>query len=208
MDRAYSILHVKSVKEEDGFVRITGVASTPAVDKMGDIVEPLGARFKTPMPLLWQHDHSKPVGSVTFAEPTAKGIPFQAELPRIAETGTLKDRVDEAIQSMKYGLVTAVSIGFSAVEGKVERLKTGGLRFIEWSWHELSLVTIPANGQAVITAIKSADLAALASAGIERGEVVHAADESGHAKRIAVRLDKRPARSHQPLKIIKRINND
>lgn len=183
MDRAYSILQVKDLREEDGFVRIRGIASTPTVDRVGDVVEPMGAKFKTPMPLLWQHRHDAPVGNVTFAQPTKKGIPFEAELPIIKETGTLKDRVDEAIQSMKYGLVAAVSIGFSAVKDKVERLADGGLKFNEWNWHELSLVTIPANADAVITAIKSADQLALASAGIPREVAQPAADDSGHTKR-------------------------
>lgn len=200
MDRAYSVLHVKSVREEDGFVRIEGIASTPTVDRVGDVVEPMGARFKTPMPLLWQHRHDAPVGNVTFAKPTTKGIPFKAELPQIAEPGTLKDRVDEAIHSMKYGLVTAVSIGFSAIAEKVERLKDGGLRFVEWDWHELSLVTIPANADAVITAIKTADAAALASAGIARSGPAAAADDSGRTKRGPVQLVK-PTKPRQPLSV-------
>lgn len=202
MDRAYSILDVKSVQEESGFVRIKGMASTPTVDRMGDVVEPMGAKFKTPMPLLWQHRHDSPVGNVTFAQPTEKGIPFEAELPIILEDGTLKARVDEAIQSLKYGLVSAVSIGFSAVKDQVERMKDGGLRFKEWEWHELSLVTIPANAQAVITAIKSADNAALASAGNERGDVASAADDSGQSKRGPVRLKGHLHRKPQHLKII------
>lgn len=41
---------------------ITGTASTPTTDRMGDVVEPMGAKFKTPMPLLWQHESDKPVG--------------------------------------------------------------------------------------------------------------------------------------------------
>jgi hypothetical protein len=46
---------------------------------MGDVVEPMGAQFKNPMPLLWQHD-SQPVGQVTFGKPTKDGIPFEARL--------------------------------------------------------------------------------------------------------------------------------
>ena len=165
MDRAYSVLETKAVEEGAEFVTIRGIASTPTTDRMGDVVEPMGAKFKTPMPLLWQHQHEQPVGHVTFAQPTAKGIPFEAVLPVIKESGRLKDRVDEAIHSLKYQLVAAVSIGFRAVEGQIERLNTGGLRFKEWEWFELSLVTIPANSQAVITAIKSIDHEHLASAG-------------------------------------------
>lgn len=165
MDRAYSVLETKSIDDGAEFVTIRGIASTPTTDRMGDIVEPMGAKFKTPMPLLWQHQHEQPVGHVTFAKPTEKGIPFEAVLPVIKEAGRLKDRVDEAIHSLKYQLVAAVSIGFRAVEGQIERLKTGGLRFKEWEWFELSLVTIPANSQAVITAVKSIDNEHLASAG-------------------------------------------
>lgn len=202
MDRAYSVLHVKNVREEDGFVRIKGIASTPTVDRVGDVVEPMGARFKTPMPLLWQHRHDAPVGNVTFAQPTAKGIPFEAELPIITEEGALKTRVDEAIHSLKYRLISAVSIGFSAVKGQVDRMKEGGLKFKEWEWHELSLVTIPANADAVITAIKSADRAALASAGNGAEVVEPAADSSGHTKRGPVYLTAR--RKHQPVTITRK----
>jgi hypothetical protein len=62
MDRAYSLLEVKGIAEDSDYVTITGIASTPTTDKMGDIVEPMGAKFVTPMPLLWQHRHAEPVG--------------------------------------------------------------------------------------------------------------------------------------------------
>lgn len=155
--RAYSVLETKNMNEDEDKFYIEGIASTPSPDRMNDIVEPMGAKFKTPMPLLWQHDHSQPVGSVTFASPTKKGIPFKAEIPKIKEAGTLKERLDEAIQSIKYKLVTAVSIGFRPIEDAYEYMENGGIRFKEWEWYELSAVTIPANSEAVITAIKSVD---------------------------------------------------
>jgi HK97 family phage prohead protease len=165
MDRAYSVLSFKEMSEGDTHMTIKGTASTPTPDRMGDIVEPLGAKFSTPMPLLWQHDHRAPVGHVTFARPTKSGIPFEASIPLIKEAGNLKDRVDEAIQSLKYGLVAAVSIGFRSINDSVERLEGGGLRFKEWEWLELSLVTIPANSEAAISAVKSIDHAALSAIG-------------------------------------------
>lgn len=157
MDRAYSILTEKSISEDADFVYIKGIASTPSVDRVGDIMDPMGAKFKIPMPLIMNHKHDLPVGHVTFARPTSSGIPFNAKLPIVKETGRVKDRVDEAIHSLKYDLISAVSVGFKAVEGGVERIKSGGIRFKEWTWLELSLVTIPANSEAVITAIKSID---------------------------------------------------
>jgi hypothetical protein len=98
MNRAYTVLDIKSMEDDGEYVSVKGIASTPSPDRMDDIVDPMGAKFKTPMPLLWQHQHDKPVGHVTFAKPTKSGIPFEAQIPRIKESGRLKDRVDEAIQ--------------------------------------------------------------------------------------------------------------
>lgn len=161
MKRAYSVLNIHDVRrdltdDDDELVVIQGIASTPTADRIGDVVEPLGAQFKTPMPLLWQHDHQAPVGNVTFAKATKDGIPFTAQIPVIKEAGKLKERVDEAIQSLKYNLVSAVSIGFIPLEGAVEVIETG-LKFLKWEWMELSLVTIPANSEAIVNVVRSLD---------------------------------------------------
>lgn len=188
--RAYTILGTKNFDEDQDRVFIEGIASTPTTDRQGDVVDPMGAKFKTPMPLLWQHNHDKPIGTVTFAEPTKKGIPFKAELPKIKEAGNLKDRVDEAIQSMKYGLVNAVSIGFRAIEGAYEYMDNGGILFKEWEWYELSAVTIPANSEAVISAIKSVDKAHLPAFGPE-GESDSAQSPGDSGKERPIQLIKR-----------------
>lgn len=153
MDRAYSVLEIKGYDEDERVIE--GIASTPAADRMGDVVEPMGAKFALPMPLLWQHNHAAPVGHVEFAKPTEKGIPFKARIAKVDEPGKLKDRVDEAWQSVKSGLVRAVSIGFRSLEHSI--MKEGGYRFKQWEWLELSLVTIPANHEATINTIKSVD---------------------------------------------------
>lgn len=163
MNRAYSILTVKAVEENDQRI-IRGVATTPTPDRMGDIVEPLGVKFKNPMPLLHQHDAEKPVGTVKFDKPTKDGITFEASLPMIAEPGPLKDRVDTAWQEVKAGLIRAVSIGFRALEYAF--IEGGnGIRFIESEVLELSLVSVPANAGATITEIKSIDTSLRAATG-------------------------------------------
>jgi HK97 family phage major capsid protein/HK97 family phage prohead protease len=163
MDRAYSFLEIKAV-DEDARV-IEGIASTPTADRMGDIVEPMGAKFALPMPLLWQHDSHLPIGQVEFAKPTPKGIPFKASIlhPDKVESETLKERLREAWDSIKNKLVRAVSIGFRDLSHEV--MKDGGWRFTEWEWLELSAVTIPANADATITTIKSLDHEQLAASG-------------------------------------------
>lgn len=161
MNRAYSVLEVKAVDEEKRTIR--GIATTPEPDRVGDIVEPLGVKFKNPMPLLWQHKSDKPVGTVRFDKPTKDGITFEAKIASIDEAGTLKDRLDEAWQSVKLGLVRAVSIGFRALE--YAWMDDGGIRFIASEVMELSLVTIPANASATIHEIKSVDALLLAASG-------------------------------------------
>jgi len=168
MNRAYSLITLKSVDEDKRI--LSGVATTPTPDRMNDVVEPKGAEFSLPIPFLWQHDASQPIGHVTKAKVTKDGIEVQVQLAKIIDPGTLKDRIDEAWQSIKAGLVRGLSIGFKALE--FSRLEDGGLRFIKWSWLELSAVTIPANGEATITAIKSLDTALLAASGRERSGVV------------------------------------
>ncbi|WP_234851560.1 HK97 family phage prohead protease [Sinorhizobium meliloti] len=163
MNRMYSVLTVKAVEEEQRVVR--GIATTPNPDRVGDIVEPLGVRFKNPMPLLHQHDHDKPVGIVTFDKPTKDGITFEAKLPKIEEAGPLRDRIETAWGELKAGLVRAVSIGFRALE--YSWMDDGGIRFIETEVLELSLVTVPANADAVISTIKSIDRPLLAATGKE-----------------------------------------
>jgi HK97 family phage major capsid protein/HK97 family phage prohead protease len=153
MNRAYAILDIKAMSDDERVIE--GIASTPSADRMGDVVEPMGAKFALPMPLLWQHDSRQPIGHVEFAKPTAKGIPFKARLASTDEPGALKERLDEAWQSIKLGLVRAVSIGFRSLEHSY--MEGGGVKFHSWEWLELSAVTIPANADASITSIKSID---------------------------------------------------
>src|SRR5262245_44338550 len=173
MNRAYSLLNVKFVDTEQRKLR--GTATTPTPDRIGDIIEPLGVQFKNPMPLLWQHDHRKPVGWVNFSAPTKDGIEFEATLPQPEQAGNstaIRERIEEAWQSVKMGLVRAVSIGYRAIEVAELNPKEwfGQLRFLQSEVMELSLVTIPANAEAVISEIKSIDGPMLAALGKEATE--------------------------------------
>ena len=162
LNRAYSCLEIKSIDEEKR--EIVGIATTASTDRIGDVVESKGAEFKLPLPLLWQHDASQPIGHVTHAKITKSGIEVKASLVRVEDAGRLKDRLDEAWQSLKSGLVRGLSIGFQPIEH--ERIEgTFGIRFLKWMWLELSAVTIPANADASITAIKSIDLQQRAALG-------------------------------------------
>jgi HK97 family phage prohead protease len=155
VQRAYALLHVKGVDVERR--EFSGMATTPSPDRVGDIVEPKGVQFRNPLSLLLYHDSRLPVGEVKFGKATDAGIPFTASIPDVTEHGTLRDRVNEAWQSVKYGLIKGVSIGFRALDDGIEVLKTGGYRFTKTEVMELSLVSIPANSEATILSVKQFD---------------------------------------------------
>ena len=160
-DRAYSLIEIKSLDEDQRIIE--GIASTPSTDRVGDIVEPLGAKFKLPLPLLWQHRSGEPVGNVIFAKATESGITFKAQIAKIDDAGELKNLTDKAWQAVRPNgrqppLVRGISIGFIPTEVEpIKESKNYGLRIKEFELLECSLVTIPANADATITMVRSID---------------------------------------------------
>lgn len=146
MDRAYAILEFRSVNDEQRIIE--GIASTDMMDDYDSILDPAGARYSLPLPLLWQHDRESPVGEVTSAEVVGGQIRVRAQIRKIDEPGAFKDLTDKAWQGVRYRLVKGFSVGFLPI-------KTVKNRFTEWAWRELSLVTLPANSQATINSIRS-----------------------------------------------------
>lgn len=152
-NRAYSLLEIKGMDDDKRV--ITGLATSPVPDRVGDIVDPLGVKFTNPLPLLWQHQHDKPIGHVVFDKPTKRGITFTATLPKIEEAGPLKDLIDMAWQSIKEKLVRGVSIGFRSL--KHAYIDGGGVHYQESEVYELSAVTIPMHQLATIQNVKALD---------------------------------------------------
>jgi HK97 family phage major capsid protein/HK97 family phage prohead protease len=149
MNTAYSLFTVEKGMDDDERI-IRGIASTPSPDRSNDIVEPMGAMFKLPFPLLSQHDHSKPIGEVIEAKVTKKGIEIVAKISKGI------DYVDQAYQQIKLGLVKGLSIGFRPKEYEEFKNENGyGMRFKSYEVYELSAVTIPANAEASILMVKS-----------------------------------------------------
>jgi HK97 family phage major capsid protein/HK97 family phage prohead protease len=145
MERAFATLEIKAM--DDSGV-ITGIASTPATDRMDDIVLPEGAVYKLPLPLLWQHNHGDPIGEITEAKVTRKGIEIVGKVAL-----GVTDEIDRYWKLLKAGLVRGLSIGFRGLES--EQIEgSWGVKFSKWEWLELSAVTIPANAEANIATVK------------------------------------------------------
>lgn len=157
LKRAYSLLEVKEISDDGEYYTVKGTATTPTPDRYLDEIDPMGAEFAESIPLLWQHNAHLPVGRTELGKPSKKGIPYTAKLPKVKESGALRDRIEEAVQSIRYKLVAAVSIGFRVLDNALEWMENGGIRFMKIEIMELSLVTIPANVEATIESIKSID---------------------------------------------------
>lgn len=166
--KCFSVLERKSI--DDGRRIITGIATSPRPDRQLDVIEMSGVTVAADIPLFLYHDSRLTVGRARLGRPTAKGIPFEAELPDVEEPGPLRDRISEAWGMLKEGLLNAVSIGFRVLDDAVEPLKTGGLRFLRIEILELSLTPIPANPDALIDSIRGKDIGFGALLGLKAGD--------------------------------------
>jgi len=132
-------------------------------------MDPAGAEFTLPMPLLWFHDDRNPIGQVFAADVRPDGIFIRARVSSVSAPGRLKTLVDEAWAAFTADppLVRGLSIGWAPIEAKtVGKIR----RVIRWVWGELSAVSVPMNTQATILSVKSAD--ATAATGSPRSATV------------------------------------
>lgn len=164
MERAYAVLECKAAEVRTNVRTFSGIASTPSLDRQNHVLDPDGVTFANPVVLLLHHDREKPIGTAILSRGPG-GILFTATLPIVDEAGPLRDRCDEAWQSIKAGLLRGVSIGYRVLENGLERLRGGALRLTRTEVCELSLVAIPANAQATILNIKAFDTPLLAAPG-------------------------------------------
>ncbi len=148
------------VKADAACRTLSGIAATPTLDRQNSIFDVDGATFTNPVPLLLHHDQERPIGSAILTK-VGKAIHFEATLADVDEPYLTK-----AKQSIKAGLLKAVSIGFHPLADGLEYLKGGVLRIVKSEICELSLVTVPANRDATILRIKSADVVGLS--GVKR----------------------------------------
>lgn len=104
--------------------------------------------------MLWQHDPSEPIGVWADMAEDEKGLRVKGRLVLESERG----RAAHAL--LKAGALNGLSIGFMAKEWSYDReSEVRTLTAIDL-W-EVSMVTFPAQRQARVTSVKSADVAGL-----------------------------------------------
>lgn len=127
---------------------LTYVMSDESVDRMGDVIEAKGWRLdnfaKNPI-ALFGHDHSFVIGHWTDVQVKAGKLIGKLNLLPAG----ISSRLDEIRAAVEAGVLRAVSVGFSADPERIERTKEGGYLFKVAELMECSLVSVPANPNAL-----------------------------------------------------------
>ena len=125
------------------------VMSDGSVDRMGDVIEPDGWRldnFQRNPVALFNHDPSFPIGRWHDV-----GVRKGQLTGRLELMDPVSYRLRELHAAVDAGVLRAVSVGFHS--NSFEPLgKSGGTRFTEAELVECSLVSVPANPNALATA--------------------------------------------------------
>jgi HK97 family phage prohead protease len=141
-------LDTKAVTE-DG--QIEGLAAGYGnVDAGGDVIVP-GAlarslKGRTSVPMLMYHDQTRPAGVWTDFIESRDGLVVKGQLSLSSRAG------QEAHALVRDGAIGGLSIGYRTIR---EQLVGKTRQLLELTLYEVSLVTIPMNERAVITAVKS-----------------------------------------------------
>lgn len=145
MDNLYTKAQIK--EKADG--EFTAIASSEIEDRQGEIVKQAGwnlKNFKDNPVLLYMHDHTKPIGKATRIWVDKSGTK-----PLLKFKGFISDATDELKGYKKLvedGILNSFSVGFRPLE-------MDGNEITKSELFEISLVSVPANPEARLLAMKS-----------------------------------------------------
>jgi len=141
--------YTKGVQSADD--PFTFVMSDETVDRMGDVIVAKGwdlSEFKKNPIALWGHDHRSPIG--TWERVRIEGKRLMGRL-KLAAEGTSAE-IDTIRSLMEQRILKAVSVGFMPDEYEERKDGKGnflGITFTKTVLHETSLVSVPANPNAI-----------------------------------------------------------
>jgi len=141
----------KSHTDEDGSVKIRGMASTAEFDRAGDSISAdawtkggLKNFEKNPI-ILFNHDYNRPIGRATALKATATGLEMEAKISKAAK---------DVVELVKDGVLGAFSVGFRVKDADYLE-ETDGLRIKDAELFEVSVVSVPCNQTATFSLAKS-----------------------------------------------------
>lgn len=167
------------IKAADDSGTVEGLGSVFGnIDSYGDIVAP-GAFAKSlasgrKVKMLWQHNADQPVGVWDQIEETGKGLRVKGRIAVDTQLGK------DVMAMLRMEAIDGLSIGYRTINSTFDE-STGIRTLNEIELWEVSVVTFPANPQAVLSGVKSqADVDAMDLSDIEKAlrEAGFARDEA------------------------------
>lgn len=152
-----AVLELKALEESGEFSGYGSVFGNR--DLYGEVVEP-GAfkrslaehrRNKTRPKMFWQHDPHSPIGSWTELAEDDRGLLVTGRLNLEVQRGA------EAYALLKAGDIDGLSIGYRVVKALDDEAEDV-VRLKELQLIEVSVVSLAANEQATVSAVKAAEL--------------------------------------------------
>ena len=122
------------------------ILSEESVDRMGDVIRAKAWElkdFKANPVALFGHDHNSVIGVWENVRVAGKQLLGQL---RLAKPGT-SEFIDTVRSLIDQRILKAVSVGFQPIEAN--NRKGGGYEFVKASLHEVSVVAVPANPNAL-----------------------------------------------------------
>lgn len=181
MDNLYTKAQIK--EKADG--EFTAIASSEIEDRQGEIVKQAGwnlKNFKNNPVLLYMHDHTKPIGKATRIWVDKSGTK-----PLLKFKGFISDATDELKGYKKLvedGILNSFSVGFRPLD-------MDGNEITKSELFEISLVSVPANPEARLLAMKSLEDAGFDSKVINKviGEESEVTELKAEVKQLKKTLD-------------------
>jgi len=154
MEKVFNLTSTfKSHTEDDGSIKIRGMASTTDFDRAGDSISAdawtkggLNNFEKNPI-ILFNHDYNRPIGRATKVKATDGGLELTAKISKAAK---------DVAELVKDGVLGAFSVGFRVKDADYIE-ETDGLRIKDAELFEVSVVSVPCNQTATFSLAKSFD---------------------------------------------------
>jgi HK97 family phage prohead protease/HK97 family phage major capsid protein len=144
---------IKSIKEDEDELKITGYASTNAMDRSCDRILPTAwtkgglKNFKTNPILLFNHNYDKPIGKVIAMGTDSKGLQIK---------GVISKSAGDVYNLVKEGVLSTFSVGFLIKDAEYDK-QVDGLVVKDAELLEVSVVSVPCNQDATFSVAKSFD---------------------------------------------------
>lgn len=150
----FEIKNISVTKDGTGTTYIEGYANTVTKDRVGDSVLPkafsksLPEYQKNPV-LLYQHNWDMPIGSVPVLKIDEHGLWIRGKVSNASDVSDIKTKIQD-------GTLRTLSIGYNELDSEYdETTKTKIVKELELL--EISVVTIPANTEAIFRPVEQVD---------------------------------------------------